>query len=327
MTVTSGPGLSLKQEFIGLAVMAEVPLVIVDVQRGGPSTGLPTKIEQGDLLAAIFGQHGDAPKVVMAPATIEECFYFMITARKIAEQFRIPVILLSDANLATGVSPYPRPEISEDWFAPPPNQAPWDETILPYQWDETTGLSPRPIPGQKNGMYVLTGLSHDQHSHVAYDPHIHQLGCSMRSRKIAAFFQTLKPPKVFGDPEGELLLVGWGSTKGAIEEAVTQAREEGFSVSSLHLRFLHPLEPKLKEIFRRFKRVMTVEFNYSDEKGAPLVTEENRRYSPLAWLLRAQTLVDVDCFTRAFGQPLPPRLIYEKIVETLSAEAPNKVSQ
>ncbi|RME88836.1 MAG: 2-oxoacid:acceptor oxidoreductase subunit alpha [Planctomycetota bacterium] len=317
MTVTSGPGMALKTEFMGLAVMAEVPLVIVNVQRGGPSTGLPTKIEQGDLLEAIFGMPGDAPKIVMAPATIEECFYFMITARKLAEAFRTPVILLSDANLATGVSTYPRPEISEDWFAPPIDQSPWEEGVPPYNWDPETGLSARPIPGQKNGNYVLTGLAHDQYSKVAYEPDINQLGCNMRSRKMSTFFSTLKPPQVFGEEEGDILLVGWGSTKGAIEESVKRLNKKGKKVSSLHLRFLHPLEPRLKGIFQKFKKVMTVEINYSDELTDPMVTPESRRHAQLAWLLRSRTLVDVDCYSRVYGQPLRPREIQERVEKEL----------
>ncbi|PIE16346.1 MAG: 2-oxoglutarate oxidoreductase, partial [Proteobacteria bacterium] len=142
LTITSGPGMALKTEMIGLAVMAEVPLVVVDVQRGGPSTGLPTKVEQGDLLHALFAHPGDAPKIVMAPATIDECFHFMITARKLAEDFRTPVIVLTDANLATGQTSFPYPELSEDLLSPPVDQSPWDPEVAPYQWDPKTGLSP-----------------------------------------------------------------------------------------------------------------------------------------------------------------------------------------
>ena len=148
-TITSGPGLALKTEILGLAVMAEMPLVIAMVQRGGPSTGLPTKVEQGDLLASLFGEPGDAPKVVMAAATIEECFHFVITARRLAEAFRTPVMLLTDANLATGVQPFARPEPTAEWLAPPIDQSAWNEEIPPYNWDAETGLSPRPIPAAR----------------------------------------------------------------------------------------------------------------------------------------------------------------------------------
>lgn len=155
VTITSGPGMALKTEFLGLGVMAELPLVVVDVQRGGPSTGLPTKVEQGDLLYSLFGQPGDTPNIVMAPATIEECFHFVILARQLAEAFRIPVVMLTDANLATGVQPFPRPEINPDWFSPPVDQSPWNKEIDPYQWDEKTGISPGPSPAS---LTVCTSL-------------------------------------------------------------------------------------------------------------------------------------------------------------------------
>src|SRR3990170_2143802 len=317
ITITSGPGLALKTEFIGLAVMAEVPLVIVDVQRGGPSTGLPTKVEQGDLMASLYAAAGDAPKIIIAPATIEECFQFVILARKLAEAFRTPVIILTDANLATGVSPFPRPKINAEWLAPPIDQSRWKKEIAPYNWDPETGISPRPIPGQKDGMYRLTGLAHDHNSKVAYDPEINQKTCEARSRKMAAVLQTLKAPKVNGDDSGDLLVVGWGSTKGAIEEAVASARKSGLKVSSLHIHFLSPLEPGLEEIFRKFKKIKTVELNYSDKIGDPLITKKSRRYAQLAWLLRAQTLVDVDCWSNVFGQPINPGKVLDMIKKEL----------
>src|SRR3990172_5979445 len=321
-TITSGPGLALKTEFIGLAVMTETPLVLVDVQRGGPSTGLPTKVEQGDLLAALYGQPGDTPKVVMAPATMEECFLCMTTARRIAEALRTVVIVLSDANLATGVQPFPRPEVSGEWLAQPPDLAPVREGLRPYYWDPERGVSPRIIPGQPGGMFTATGLSHDEASHLGYTPDVHERGCQMRSRKLALFQQMLKPPLVNGDPTGDLLVVGWGSTLGAIEEAVERARQEGLSVSSLHLRFLSPIEPGLKEIFRRFRKVMTIEINYSDDPKDPYITEENRRRGQLSWLLRAHTLVDVDCWTRVPGEPLSPGQILQAIRDAIPQGEP-----
>jgi 2-oxoglutarate ferredoxin oxidoreductase subunit alpha len=321
-TITSGPGLALKTEFLGLAIMTEIPLVLVDVQRGGPSTGLPTKVEQSDLLAAIFGQPGDAPHVVMAPATIEECFHIMTTARRIAEQLRTVVMVLSDANLATGVAPFARPEPSPEWQGAPPDLRPVPEGLRPYDWDTQTGLSKRFIPGMPGGEHTVTGLAHDERSKVAYDTAVVQRSSDMRSRKLAVFQSTLLPPDINGDPEGgDLLLVGWGSTKGAIDEAVTRARKQGLSVSSTHLTFLSPLQPGLKEIFGRFKKVMTVEINYSDRKGQPFITDENRRYGQLAWLLRANTLVDVDCWTRVLGEPLRPAQIVKAIKENISGGA------
>ena len=318
VTITSGPGLALKTEFLGLAVMAEVPLVVIDVQRGGPSTGLPTKVEQSDLLAVLYGQPGDAPKVVLAPSTIEECFHFVVLARRIAESFRMPVILLSDANLATGVQPFPRPQLREEWLSPPVDQSPRAEGAMPYGWDEKTGLSQRPVPGQAGGEYTLTGLAHSAQGKVTYLPEVNQKTSALRSLKLATFGRTLKPPRINGDEEGELLVVGWGSTLGAIEEAVNIAREQGGSVSSLHLRFLSPLEPGLLDIFKRFKKVMTVEINYSDSLDDPMITPENRRYAQLAWILRAQTLVDVDCFSNVYGQPLGPGKILARINKELS---------
>ncbi len=318
-TITSGPGMALKTELIGLAVMGEIPLVIVDVQRGGPSTGLPTKVEQGDLLSSMFGMPGDAPKIVIAAATIEECFHFTIMARKLAESFRGPVIMLTDANLATGVQPWERPELQEEWLAPPIDQSEWDRSVPPYDWDKETGLSQRPIPGQPNGMYVLTGLSHTNRSKVAYDSETNQTTAEHRSRKLAALQSTLKPPTIHGDEEGDLLIVGWGSTLGAIEEAVDIHRQQGHKVSSVHLRFLSPLEPGLKDIFARFKKVMTIEINYSDKPDAPLINDENRRRSQLANVLRMQTLVDVDCWSMVYGHPLQPGELVEVIGERLDA--------
>jgi 2-oxoglutarate ferredoxin oxidoreductase subunit alpha len=320
VTITSGPGLALKTEFLGLAVMAEIPLVIINVQRGGPSTGLPTKVEQSDLLAAIYGETGDAPKIVLAAATIEECFHFVILARKLADTFRTPVILLTDANLATGVQPFPRPDIDQEWLTAPIDQSPWKEGVSPFDWDPETGLSKRPIPGQKGGMYTVTGLAHGRNGRVAYEPEINQNSSESRSRKLAAFQKTLKPPLINGDPEGDLLIVGWGSTLGAIEEAVESARTEGFKVSSIHLRFMFPIVPGLSEIFNRFKKVITVEINYSDTLGDPMITAENRRYAQLAWYLRAKTRFDIDCFSNVYGQPMNPRKVLQMIKKELSEE-------
>lgn len=322
VTITSGPGLALKTEFLGLATMAEIPLVVIDVQRGGPSTGLPTKVEQGDLLAALYGQPGAVPKIVMAASTIEECFHFVILARKLAEAFRTPVYLLSDANLATGQQPFPRPQIKKDWFAAPVDQSPWKPEIAPYHWDLETGLSKRPIPGQPGGQYTVTGLAHNRHAQVSYKPDENQESSELRSRKFAAFQQTLNTPEINGEAQGDLLIVGWGSTLGAIEEAVDIAREEGMKVSSMHLRFLMPLPSGLKEIFQQFDQVMTIEINYSDREENRQVTEANRTYSQLAWILRARTLVDVDCYSNVEGKPLSPGRILKVIKNKLGVHSP-----
>ncbi len=313
VTITSGPGYSLKQEAIGLAVMGEIPLVVVNVQRGGPSTGQPTKAEQGDLLTAIFGSHGDAPKVVMAPSTIEDCFYSIITARKIAETFNMVVVVLSDANLATSQQPVPRPRFSEAWLAPPVDQSAIPDGAKPYDWDAATGLARRFTPGQPNGMHTLTGLAHDRASRVAYDPKTNEEAIRARSLKLAALQKTLKTPPLFGDANGDLLVIGWGSTQGAIEEAVTRVRAEGGKVSSLHLRFLQPLPGGIKEILQRFKKVMTIEMNWCDRPQDEIIDESNRRYSAVATLLRARYLVDVDCWSEVRGEPIKPSTIYEVI--------------
>jgi 2-oxoglutarate ferredoxin oxidoreductase subunit alpha len=287
---------------------------VVVVQRGGPSTGLPTKVEQGDLLSVLFGTPGDAPKIVMAPSSIEECFHFVITARKLAEDFRMPVLLLSDANLATGVQPFPRPVPRADWLSPPIDQSPWNPEVPPYSWDPRTGISPRPIPGQAGGEYVLTGLNHSEGSKVAYDAQSNQKGCEMRSRKLAALGRTLEPPTVYGDADGgDLLVIGWGSTRGSIEEAVDRARADGVKVSAVHLRFLSPMEPGLDEIVARFAHAFTVEINYSDNPGDPLIDAHSRRYAQLARLLRAHLLLDIDCWSNVHGQPLSPTLVHQEI--------------
>lgn len=310
-TVTSGPGMALKTEFLGLAVMAEVPLVLVNVQRGGPSTGLPTKVEQGDLLAALYGEPGDAPKIIIAPSTIEECYSFIPMARQLAEKYRTLVMVLTDANLATGVSPFKRPTVTPEQFDAPMDQSDWPEGLAPYEWDEKTGTSRRPIPGQKNGQYVLTGLAHTKQSKVAYEPHINQEGCEMRSRKLQTLFNELPTPKVKGDDSGDLLLVGWGSTRGCIEEAAEHLRAKGRKVSSLHLTYLSPLAPGIADVISKFKNVLTVEINYSDPKDTP---KETRRLAQLAWLLRAHLgNPEIDCWSNVYGQPIRPGQVIEEV--------------
>jgi 2-oxoglutarate ferredoxin oxidoreductase subunit alpha len=319
VTITSGPGYSLKQEAIGLAVMCEIPLVVINVQRGGPSTGQPTKSEQSDLLATCFGSHGDAPKVVMAASGIEDCFYSVIAARKIAETFNTVVVLLSDANLASAQQPFPRPKFREDWLAPPVDQAPVSAGAKPYDWDPLTGIARRFQPGQPGGMHTLTGLAHDRASHVAYDATTNEEGLRYRSLKLVALQKTLKAPAVFGDREGDLLVIGWGSTQGTIEEAVARARKLGLRVSSMHIKFIQPLPSGIREILAGFKQVMTVEANWSDRAEDELVDEDNRRYSALAMILRSRFLVDIDCWSQARGEPIKPGKILEVIRAKLGA--------
>ena len=242
----------------------------------------------------------------MAVSGIEDCFYSMITARKIAETFNMVVVVLSDASLSTAQQPFPRPKFSEDWLAPPIDQTPIPEGAKPYDWDPVTGIARRFIPGQPGGMHTVTGLAHDRLSKVAYDPAINEEGLRARSLKLAALQKTLKAPPVYGAPEGDLLLVGWGGNQGAIEEAVDRLRAKGLAVSSLHLRFIQPLPSGIREILHRFKQVMTIEGNWSDSLKDELIDEDNRRYSALAMMLRSRYLVDVDCWSEARGQPIKP---------------------
>ena len=180
------------------------------------------------------------------------------------------------------------------------------EGAKPYDWDPVTGIARRFIPGQPGGMHTVTGLAHDRMSKVAYDPAINEEGLRARSLKLAALQKTLKAPPVYGAPEGDLLLVGWGGNQGAIEEAVDRLRAQGLAVSSLHLRFIQPLPSGIREILQRFKQVMTIEGNWSDSLKDELIDEDNRRYSALAMMLRSRYLVDVDCWSEARGQPIKP---------------------
>jgi 2-oxoglutarate ferredoxin oxidoreductase subunit alpha len=321
VTITSGPGYSLKQEAIGLAVMTEIPLVVINVQRGGPSTGQPTKAEQSDLLTSVYGSHGDAPKVVMAVSGIEDCFYSVITARKIAETFNTVVVLLSDASLATAQQPFPRPTFNEEWLAPPVDQTPVPEGAKPYDWDPVTGIARRFVPGQPGGMHTLTGLAHDRASKVAYDATSNEDGLRSRSLKLAALQKTLRTPEVVGDPTGDLLVIGWGSTRGTIEEAVARARKAGLKVSSMHVKFIQPLPSGIREILAGFKRVMTVETAWSDLPEDELIDQDNRRYAPLALILRARFVRDIDCWGQARGQPIKPAALLE-VIRTKLKEPP-----
>lgn len=230
------------------------------------------------------------------------------------------VIVLSDANLATGQQLFDRPDVSKTPRREPLDLSPVPPGALPYDWDPTTGLSERRIPGQPGGMGVTTSLNHDRNGKACYDAERNQRGHNMRSRKLAALQQSLQPPSVYGAPEGDLLLVGWGSTRGAIEEAVDAARGEGLAVSSIHIQFLSPLPPGLKDIFANFRKVITVELNYSDDLNDPLITSENRRYGQLAWILRAATLHDIDCFAKVPGRPYMPVEILGEVKRILGEQ-------
>jgi len=225
--------------------------------------------------------------------------------------------VLTDANLASAQQPFPRPKLDKDWHAPPFDQSPIPEGALPYDWDATTGIARRFVPGQPGGMHTLTGLAHNRKSCVAYDSSVNQEGVMHRSLKLAALQKTLKTPELHGDDEGDLLVIGWGSTKGAIEEAIDRLRDQGVRVSSMHFKFIQPMPSGIREILARFKKVIAIENNWSDRLENELIDDDNRRYTELATLLRARFLVDVDCWSEVKGLPLKPGTVEKVILEQL----------
>ena len=278
ITGSSGPGISLKTEAIGWATMAEIPLIIVNVQRGGPSTGLPTNVEQSDLNQAIFGGHGDSPRVVLAASTVEDCFYTAIEAAKIARKYSTPVFILSDASLSTRIQAFDEPDLKSLMLDPKPDLSPRPADFKPYPLNAVTRHAP---PGTKmsGGKYpVVTGLEHDEYGHPTGSARMHRDMTAKRREKLQLLAAELPVPEVYGDQEGEALIVGWGSTYGPIHEAVKLARERGESLSSIHLRHLNPLPNGLDTIFRNFKRVIVAELNDEGVYG----------YGQLASILRAR---------------------------------------
>jgi 2-oxoglutarate/2-oxoacid ferredoxin oxidoreductase subunit alpha len=280
VTGSSGPGISLKMESLGWAVMAEVPLVVVNVQRGGPSTGLPTQVEQSDLNLACFGSHGDAPRVVLAPANVEDCFYTSIEAVNIARKYNVPVFILSDQAIATRIEAFGEPDLQQVCQDITPDFSPVADYV-PYGLSAADGVTPRVVPGTPilSGRYPIAGgLEHDEHGHPTGDPALHMQMTAKRRKKLQALAATLPTPKVYGSPEGNLLLVGWGSTQGPIREAVDRARAAGDSVSALHIKYLNPLPPGLENIFAGFNAIRVVELNDEGLYG----------YGQLAGILRAR---------------------------------------
>jgi 2-oxoglutarate ferredoxin oxidoreductase subunit alpha len=263
VTGSSGPGISLKTEALGWAVMAEMPLVVVDVQRGGPSTGMPTNIEQSDLNIAVNGGHGDSPRVVIAPANVEDCFYTAIEAVNIARKYSVPVVLLTDQGIATRIEAFTEPDLEKICQDISPNLAPVAEH-KPYDLSAADGITRHLAPGTRvnSGKYpVVTGLEHDELGHPSGSPKIHMQMTAKRRKKLQALGATLPVPKIYGPPEGNILLVGWGSTEGPIKEAVDRARAAGDSVSSVHIKHIHPLPPGLQNIFSGFNHILVVEMN------------------------------------------------------------------
>ena len=263
VTGSSGPGISLKTEALGWAIMAEMPLVIVDVQRGGPSTGMPTNIEQSDLNIAVNGGHGDAPRVVIAPANVEDCFYMAIEAVNIARKYSVPVIILTDQGIATRIEAFVQPNLEKVCQDISPDFTPIADH-KPYDLSTPNGVSLHVPPGTKinSGKYpIVTGLEHDELGHPTGSPKLHQQMTAKRRKKLQALGATLPVPKIYGPSEGNVLLVGWGSTEGPIKEAVDRARAAGDSVSSIHIKHINPLPNGLENIFSGFNHVFVVEMN------------------------------------------------------------------
>jgi 2-oxoglutarate ferredoxin oxidoreductase subunit alpha len=277
VTGSAGPGISLKTEAIGWASMAEMPLIIINVQRGGPSTGLPTNVEQSDLHQAIYGGHGDSPRVVLAAKTVEDCFYIAIEAAQIARKYSTPVFILSDTSLATRIEAFDEPDLPKLMIDPKPDFTP-RETFKPYPLDAITQHIP---PGTriKDGKYpLMSGLEHDEAGHPTGSPKMHMAMTAKRRNKLRQLAAELPVPEVFGDEEGDTLLVGWGSTYGPIHDAVKRARRTGEKIAAIHLRHLHPLPNGLDKIFARFKRIVVVEMNDQGVYG----------FGQLATILRAR---------------------------------------
>jgi 2-oxoglutarate ferredoxin oxidoreductase subunit alpha len=311
ITCTSGPGLSLKQEFIGYASVAEIPIIIIDAQRSGPSTGMPTKTEQSDLPAAIFGGHGDNVKVVISVANVIDCFYAPQIARYLTEKLRVPVFILSDFQTANSYKVIKSIQV---------NQIENVDDIPDFVFDrfhlkrlpkdiEMVRIN-QSIPGTPGGMRRVTGLNTDENGSVNYFSGTNQRSHRVRNEKIHHVKRALQKPEMFGNEDGnEILLVGWGSARGAIEEAVAVGKDENVPISGMHFRIVHPLPPMLKEIFSKFKRVMTVEVAYGDDV----------KPSPLAMILRSETLIDVrPLISQATGRPLRPKTIVRIVRELLA---------
>src|SRR5438309_2199052 len=277
VTGSAGPGISLKSEAIGWASMAEMPLIICNIQRGGPSTGLPTNVEQSDLHQAIFGSHGDSPRVVLAASTVEDCFYIAIEAARIARKYSTPVFILSDTSLATRIEAFDEPDLSKLMQDPKPDLTPRQKHI-PYPLDQITQHVP---PGTRilDGKYpLLSGLEHDEMGHPTGSPKLHMAMTAKRRNKLRKLAEEIPVPEVYGDEKGDTLLVGWGSTYGPIIDAVKIGRQHGEKMGAIHLRHVHPLPNGLEKIFKNFKRIVTVEMNDQGLYG----------FGQLATILRAR---------------------------------------
>jgi len=302
LTGTSGPGLALKSEAINLAVMTELPVVIVDVQRAGPSTGMPTKTEQGDLLQALYGRNGESPMPVVAPATPAECFDLAFESARIALKYMTPVTYLSDAFLATGAEPWRVPEVDTLPSIAVPN-ATDSSTFHSYARDPETLARMWAVPGTPGLEHRIGGLEKaDILGTVSYDPDNHHRMTLLRAEKIARIANDIPDLEVFGPEEGDLLILGWGSTYGAIRSAVERLRAEGQSVAHAHLRYLNPFPRNTEEILRRYRRVLVPELNLGQ----------------LLMLIRARYLIDAEGYGQVRGKPFRIAEIHEQAEQILA---------
>ncbi|KRF01370.1 2-oxoglutarate ferredoxin oxidoreductase subunit alpha [Nocardioides sp. Soil777] len=312
VTTTSGPGIALKSEAIGLAVMTELPLLVIDVQRGGPSTGLPTKTEQADLLQAMFGRNGEAPVPIVAPQSPGDCFDAALEAARIAITYRTPVMLLSDGYLANGSEPWRIPEVSEmpvidPDFATTRNHGEGDDAeFWPYERDAETLARPWAIPGTPGLEHRIGGLEKgDGHGNISYDPANHDFMVRTRQAKVDRIADSL-PPLEVDDPDGgaKVLVLGWGSTYGPIGAGVRRVRKAGYQVAQAHLRHLNPFPKDLGEVLARYDKVLVPEMNLGQ----------------LSLLLRAKYLVDVVGYNEVRGLPLKAAVLAD-VIGGLVAEA------
>ncbi len=301
VTTTSGPGMALKTEALGLAVMTELPLVICDIQRGGPSTGLPTKTEQGDLLQAMFGRNSEAPIPVLATATPGDCFWVALEASRIALKYMVPVIILSDGYLANGAEPWQIPllenipEIPVKYASDPVN-------FFPYKRDPQTLARPWAIPGTPGLEHRIGGLEkQDVTGNINYEPLNHENMVRIRAAKVQAIVQDIPPAVPVGDAAGKLLIVSWGSTYGAITQSVKTQRAKGHTIGHLHLRHLNPFPENLGEVLRNYKHVLVPELNMGQ----------------LFWMLRAKFLVNAIGLNKIQGRPFKQAELDQKIEEVL----------
>jgi 2-oxoglutarate ferredoxin oxidoreductase subunit alpha len=269
----------LKSEALGYASMAELPLIVVNIQRGGPSTGLPTSVEQSDLLQAIYGSHGDAPRIVLAPKNVEDCFYTALEACRLAKEYSTPVFILSDQAIATRLEAFEEPDLESHWQDPELDLSERGSDFKPYPLDQLTRHSP---PGARSteGKYpVVTGLEHDEWGHPSGNPLNHEKMTEKRRNKLVNLAKSLPLPEVHGEKGGSLLLVGWGSTYGPIKEATDRLNSLGHKVGSINIRHVHPLPDGLGEVFEKYDHVLVPEMNDSGVYG----------YGQLATLLRGKT--------------------------------------